>query len=448
MKLYPQLLRGVVLPFMSKVKGKPLTGYVTEYSNNLKKSPEALQQLQWQALTRLLNHAFEQCPFYRERWQNAGIDDIRTVDSMKQFQQLPILTKDDIRQNYQQLRARNFSHNIVKSTGGSTGQPLTIELNHDSNTRREAVMWRGYNWLGAGLGERTLYLWGAGIGKASVTRQWKEQLYHWFYNRKMLNSFSMSPANMHEYIAQINKYRPDALVAYVNPLYELALHLLQNKIKIHSPGTILTGAEPLYEYQRTAIEQAFACQVYNTYGCREVMLIAAECKEHKQLHINSDHLLVETVNEAGLPVFGESGDILLTDLFNYGMPLIRYQNGDRATLHNNLCQCGNPLPVMSSVDGRKLDVIKTPSGKLIPGELFPHLFKEFPGIYKFQVRQSQLDALTINIVEKRPLTESERVAITNEINRYSEGELTLTINIVDDIPLTAAGKHRVTVCEV
>ncbi|HEY9040622.1 MAG TPA: hypothetical protein VIN66_00425, partial [Rheinheimera sp.] len=146
--------------------------------------------------------------------------------------------------------------------------------------------------------------------------------------------------------------------------------------------------------------------------------------------------------------FGESGDILLTDLFNYGMPLIRYQNGDRATLHNNLCQCGNPLPVMSSVDGRKLDVIKTPSGKLIPGELFPHLFKEFPGIYKFQVRQSQLDALTINIVEKRPLTESERVAITNEINRYSEGELTLTINIVDDIPLTAAGKHRVTVCEV
>src|SRR5690606_5960883 len=104
MKLYPQLLRGVVLPFMSKVKGKPLTGYVTEYSNNLKKSPEALQQLQWQALTRLLNHAFEQCPFYRERWQNAGIDDIRTVDSMKQFQQLPILTKDDIRQNYQQLR--------------------------------------------------------------------------------------------------------------------------------------------------------------------------------------------------------------------------------------------------------------------------------------------------------------------------------------------------------
>ena len=101
MKLYPQLLRGVVLPFMSKVKGKPLSGYVTEYSRNLKKSPEALQQLQWQALTRLLDHAFEQCPFYRERLQNAGIDDIRTVDSMQQFRQLPILTKDDIRQNYQ-----------------------------------------------------------------------------------------------------------------------------------------------------------------------------------------------------------------------------------------------------------------------------------------------------------------------------------------------------------
>ena len=448
MKLYPQILRGVVLPLISAVKSKPLLGYVTQYSNNLTKSPEALQQLQWQALTQLLQHSFEHCPFYRERWQQVGVDDIRTIDTLSQFRQLPILTKDDMRQNYQNLRAKNFSHNIVKSTGGSTGQPLTIELNQDSNTRREAVMWRGYNWLGAGLGERTLYLWGAGIGQMSLKRQWREQLYHWLYNRKMLNSFSMSPANMHQYIAQINAYRPDAIVAYVNPLYELAQHILQHNIVIHQPLSILTGAEPLYEYQRASIEQAFNCKVFNTYGCREVMLIAAECREHKQLHINSDHLLVETVDDAGNPVSAVSGDILLTDLYNYGMPLIRYQNGDRATLHTEQCKCGNPLPVMSSIDGRKLDVIKTPSGKLIPGELFPHLFKEFSAIYKFQVRQSQIDTLTINVVVKNELSDADRQAISREINRYSEGELTLSLNVVDDIPLTAAGKHRVTVCEV
>ncbi len=448
MKLYPQLLRGVVLPLLARVKGKPLLRYVKEYEQHLALSPQALTQLQWQALTQLLTNSYEHCPFYRTRWLNAGIDDIRTIDTMAQFRQLPVLTKDDIRDNYADLKARNFQHNIVKSTGGSTGQPLKFELDFDSNTRREAVMWRGYNWLGAGLGERTLYLWGAGVGEMSLGKQLKEQLYHRLYNRKMLNSFSMSPENLPQYISQINTYKPDAMVAYVNPLYELAQYIVRNSITVHRPNSILTGAEPLYQYQREVIERAFSCPVYNTYGCREVMLIAAECQQHQQLHINVDHLLVETVDEGGHAVVGQSGDLLLTDLFNYGMPLIRYQNGDRATLHEAPCPCGNPLPVMSSVDGRKLDVIKTRSGKLIPGELFPHLFKEFANVYKFQVRQSHLDGITISIVAPGGLTELDKVAMRNEIERYTAGELALTFEIVDDIPLTASGKYRVTVCEV
>lgn len=448
MKLYPQLLRGVVLPAMAMVKEKPLLGYLNQYTNNLKLSPELLERLQWQALSNLLKHSFDNCAYYRTRWQQAGIDDIRTVDTLAQFRQLPVLTKDDIRLNYDAIKAKNFQNNIVKSTGGSTGQPLTIELNLDSNVRREAIMWRGYSWLGAGLGERTLYLWGASIGQASLPRRIKEHVYHWLYNRKMLNSFSMSPENMPQYIAQMNAYRADAMVAYVNPLYELAQYILEHKIPVHKPSSILTGAEPLYPYQRAVIEQAFNCSVYNTYGCREVMLIAAECQQHKQLHINSDHLVVETVNEFGTNVVGESGDVLLTDLYNYGMPLIRYQNGDKATLHSGACQCGNPLPIMSSVDGRKLDVIKTRSGKLIPGELFPHLFKEFSSIYKFQVRQSQLDAITISLVTKVGVSDADKIAISNEINRYSAGELAITFEIVDEIPLTLSGKYRVTVCEV
>jgi phenylacetate-CoA ligase len=448
MKLYPHLLRGVVLPLMAMVKGKPLLKYVNEYNRHLNLSSEEIQHLQWQALTRLLKHSFENCPYYRERWQTVGVDDIRTVDTMAQFQQLPVLTKDDIRQHYQRIRAKNFDHNIVKATGGSTGQPLTFELDFSSNTRREAVMWRGYGWLGAGLGERTLYLWGSGIGRPAIIGQVKEQLYHWLYNRKMLNSFTMSPDNMHWYIKQINAYRASAMVAYVNPLYELAKYIVQHQLEVHKPQSILTGAEPLYQYQRAVIEQAFQCPVYNTYGCREVMLVAAECQQEKQLHINSDHVLVETINDEGQVVSECSGDVLLTDLYNYAMPLIRYQNGDRATLLDNACACGNPLPLMSSVDGRKLDVIKTASGKLIPGELFPHLFKEFTSIDKFQVKQTQIDALTISIVAKNGLPSADKLAISNEINRYSCGELLLNFQLVDDIPLTSSGKYRVTICEV
>ena len=178
------------------------------------------------------------------------------------------------------------------------------------------------------------------------------------------------------------------------------------------------------------------------------MLMSAECRKNNNLHINSDHLVIETVNEQGQSVKGLSGDLAITDLYNYGMPLIRYLNGDRATLIETACSCGNPLPIMKSVDGRKLDIIKTPSGKIIPGELFPHLFKEFTCIQRFQVKQTTLDSLDILIIENTPLDILSREKITSEINKYTQGELAINFSIVNEIALTVSGKHRVTICEV
>jgi phenylacetate-CoA ligase len=381
-------------------------------------------------------------------WAKAGINSIDDIQSMSDFEKLPLISKDDIAKHYQGFVAKNYANNIKKATGGSTGQPFRFELNTDSNTRREAIMWRGYGWLGAGLGQKTLYLWGADIGQPTKLKVLKNNLYHAFYNRKMLNSFAMNTNNMHTYIEEINNYRPTALVAYVNPLYELARFIIKYKISVFSPKTILTGAEPLHEFQREVIEKAFNCKVYNTFGCREFMLMSAECQAHKKLHINSDHLVVETVNDLGQSITGESADLVVTDLYNYGMPLIRYVNGDRATLIRQPCGCENPLPIMSSIDGRKLDMIKTASGKSIPGELFPHLFKEFIGIDKFQVKQSEISSLQIRLITNKHFTEQNKDDITKEINKYAKNELQLVFDLVDDIPLTVSGKHRVTICEL
>ena len=178
------------------------------------------------------------------------------------------------------------------------------------------------------------------------------------------------------------------------------------------------------------------------------MQISAEAKEHKKLHINTDHLVVETIADNGEVVTEESGDLVITDLYNYGMPLIRYVNGDRATLINSTCDCANPLPIMKSIDGRKLDIIKTPSGKKIPGELFPHLFKEFENITRFQVKQSKIDELDITMIVNHTLSSADQEKMMSEINKYADNELTLHLNFVDDIPLTVSGKHRVTICEV
>jgi len=448
MDFYTPLFRQIIMPLYDKFKGKGLISHLNNYEMHLTWSPEQLAAWQWQELQKLIKHAFHNTSYYPQAWAKVGVNSHQDIQSMADFYQLPITTKTDIRNHYQDFISQNHTQNVRKSTGGSTGQPFTFELDIESNTRREAIMWRGYGWLDAGLGVKTLYLWGADLGNPSQAKSLKNALYHGFYNRKMLNSFAMNKDNMKDYIDEINQYKAKAIVSYVNPLYELSRYILANNFTVQSPKAILTGAEQLHGFQREVIEKAFNAPVYNTFGCREFMLIAAECKEHKSLHINHDHLVVEVVNESYKQLKGESGDIVITDLYNYGMPFIRYANGDKATLENKQCACDNPLPIISSIDGRKLDIIKTSTGASIPGELFPHMFKEFPGIERFQVIQKVLESITIKLVCNSQFSQEDEQSILAEVNKYSKGALDIKIEKVDDIPLTKTGKHKVTICEL
>ncbi|MFT6690517.1 MAG: phenylacetate-CoA ligase, partial [Colwellia sp.] len=162
--MYTAIFRHVLMPMYELVKGKNLVEHITHYEQHLTWTPEELKQHQWQQLKALLNHAYNTTPYYKKAWDEANIN-LDNIKSIADFNKLPVVTKDDIKRDYEQFLSKNYTNNIKKATGGSTGQPFRFELNTESNTRREAVMWRGYGWLGAGLGQKTLYLWGADIGQ-------------------------------------------------------------------------------------------------------------------------------------------------------------------------------------------------------------------------------------------------------------------------------------------
>ena len=186
----------------------------------------------------------------------------------------------------------------------------------------------------------------------------------------------------------------------VAPIMKMAEWLTANGRRIHRPMRILSAAEALHDGQRKFISEAFGCPVHNTYGCREFMLIAAECEEHKGLHVNADHLCVEL----GASVGGANAsadtprEIIVTDLHNYGMPLLRYVNGDLATAGSGTCACGRGLPLLTRVDGRKLDALRTPDGRYVPGEYIVYAFLHATGIKRYQVVQKRLDAFDISLV--------------------------------------------------
>jgi len=247
----------------------------------------------------------------------------------------------------------------------------------------------------------------------------------------------------------IDRYRPEILVSYVGPLFRLAQWLLATGRKVFKPQAIIGAAEALHEFQREIIQQAFGCPAFNTYGCREFMLIAAECEQRHGLHINADHLLVELRKpENEITTASPTGEVVITDLFNYGMPFIRYVNGDMATASHERCSCGRGLPLLERVDGRVLDAIRTPDGHILPGEFFPHMLKEVRGVERFQLVQRQLDRLDLSIVRGEGFDDDSLHFIRREIGKVLGDSVAVHCHFVDDIPLTRSGKLRVTVSEL
>ncbi len=446
---YESLFRHVLFPaWETGLRRRPTLRYLAEYRRDQWLAPEQIAALQWQRLTALLQHCEREVPYYQRRWRELGIR-VADIRSMEDYARLPLLTKADIRTHFEDLKAPSWRDQLLyKATGGSTGEPLRLGYTRTSYDRRTAVMWRGYEWAGSRMGRRTLFLWGGAVGEPHRAQLLRERLYNAAFGRRVLNSFHMSEANMAEFADAIDRYRPEVIVGYVGPLVRLAQWLLANGRQVARPQSIIGAAEALHEFQREIIEQAFGCPAFNTYGCREFMLIASECERRHGLHVNADHLVVELLGPDGAAAIPQPGEVVITDLFNYGMPFVRYANGDVATAASHGCDCGRGLPLLQRVDGRSLDAIRTPAGHVLPGEFFPHMLKDVPGLVRFQVVQRRLDQLDLAIVRDEGFDDASLAYIRHEVAKVLGDSIDLRCRFVDDIPLTPSGKLRVTVSEL
>ena len=205
----------------------------------------------------------------------------------------------------------------------------------------------------------------------------------------------------------------------------------------------------MYPWQRTTIQRAFSCPVYNRYGCREFGAIAHECHTREGLHINSDRLILEILdtNYKTCPP-NEIGEIVITDLDNYGMPLIRYQVGDRGAHAGYMCSCGRGLPLLHSIDGRILDVIRAPNGNILGGTFWTLLFKSKPGIAAFQVIQKNLSEITVNYIKDITTNKIPLDFFSSKIKEKCGPNFQVNYKEVKHIPKTESGKTRFIISEL
>lgn len=445
------LRRNVLIPFHETVLRRRR---VAEYRRRLEQSQwwprEEVEAFQWGELKALLAHAYTDVPYWTDA-MNALKMPPDGIVSVEQFRRLPIVDKPEIRAHRSRMTAASYAGRTWrKATAGSTGEPLAFDYTPDSYDWRVAASRRGYGWAGYEEGMRQVSIWGAfTIGQSNPLKDWKEELHRRSYGRVLVNSLRFDDDTMRVCLDVINRHQPVNIVGYTNPLHAFARFIEASGNLRARPRSVISAAEKLHDYQRVDIERAFGCPVFETYGSREFMLIAAECDRKEGLHVSAENLFVEIVKEDGTPAGpGEIGDVVITDLHNYGMPFIRYRIGDMAIATDAACSCGRGLPLVSQIVGRTLDVIRTPDGTRVPGEFFPHLMKEIQAIRQFQVIQRELGSLVVKIVKEPAFTTGDLEMLEREMAKMFAGRLDVSYEFVDAIPLTAAGKLRVTVSEL
>ena len=405
-------------------------------------STEQLEARQLERLRRQLTHAYRNIPFYRRRMDEISITPF-DIGSINDFKKLPAITKRDIQEHKSEMLAGNIpeKQRVTNQTGGSTGSPLQFWVDKERFDSRRASTDRHNAWAGLRPGDWCAYLWGARMDvgdTAGPQVNWRQRA---LYRMLPLNTSSIGPDDLDAYIAVLRKYRPRYLLAYAQAAVMFAKycnHIGAGDIQFES---MITTAEVLLPEQREFLEETFGGKVFNRYGCREISLLASECEHHTGMHVNADAVIVEIEPVAGMPA--NVGRVLVTDLLNRSMPLIRYEIGDFASwVDGPACPCGRSLPRIAKIEGRATDFLRLPDGTLISGPALTLVIADMPELRQVQIVQRGERHVHLNVVPTPGHITDGIDKLKRRLYPYFRDTMQITSSVVENIPCEASGKYR------
>jgi len=443
-------------PILYKWRGSKQLEYYNYLKKNQWNSLEKNIRRQKKLLYKILKHSFKNIPYYRDL--NIDFDSFKEDTIFEDIKSVPFLTKKELREEYDNLYIINpkLKRIYPNASGGSTGEPTRfMQDNYYSDWSASTKIL--YNeWAGRKLGESQIKLWVSERDILGQSESIAHVLANWVWNLKLLNSFRMTQENMKKYIEEINLYKPKMILAYVQSIYELGKFVKENNLKVYSPNSIMTSAGVLYPKYKELIEDIFHCPVFNRYGSREVGDIACDCEKLEELHLNVFNHYIEIINKNRKNCEpGKMGEVVVTTLRNYTMPLIRFKIEDMAMFSDKICPCGRGFPLMKKVSGRIMDVFKTKEDKIVLGEYFIHFIGVVLNkgiINKFQVIQEKEDYIIVKLVldKKESFIKNKKDfdGITDKIKLVMGNATKVEHKLVDEILPTKSGKYRYTISNV
>jgi phenylacetate-CoA ligase len=407
---------------------------------------EKIEAMQLERLREIVAHAVATCDYYREIYTRLAVPPIRTLSDLTA---LPIVSKQDLRAQADRFLSRAPGPGTLfeARTGGSTGRALTVYFDKRCQEFRNAAAMRSDRWAGRDMGVKTAAIW----GNPPTDESLKDRIRNALLSRLVyLDTMALNEQSVDVFVQMWRKERPKVIFGHSHSIYMLACYLQRRGIADVRPQGIISTSMMLIESERKVIEEVFACAVTNRYGCEEVGLIAAECPKHEGLHINWEHAIVECLRPDGTPAGpGEEGEVVVTDLVNRAMPLIRYRIEDVAVPSARACSCGRPAPMFERIVGRVADFLVKTDGTLVAGvSLVERTLTKLDGIDQMQIVQESINEIVLNVVPGPQFTREVEDALLGEFREVFGTQPTIVVNKVQALTQTAAGKYRFSICKV
>jgi len=392
---------------------------------------DMLRDMQLFHIKKILRHAYKTTRYYRDLFDSMGLQ-VKDIRSLSDYSQsVPVLEKSVVRERLEDLISSKWQNKYkIFQTSGSTGTPTKFA--HPNPFPMHRAMWAlADNMCGLEGNERALHLWGEDLGGGR---------YHVFDKKRNLARFSfysMPPEGFEDLLNFIVRWRPELVFGGVSLLYTTAEALEKRGDTSLGARIIRTHNEKLYDFQREKLQKVFGGEVFDHYGSGEIWHLGMECHEHKGLHLFSNLRLfeLEPINDKD----SNTGEVLVTDLYNYAMPFLRYRIGDVLTIDSRTCPCGRNLP-RATIEGRTIDIVRLRDGTIIDSTFFEKLM-DLKQVNRFLVHQRTYDCIEVHIVPTASFTGDYHDYLIRRIKDKTRIE-NIVITLEKGINMAIVGKYR------
>lgn len=401
---------------------------------------EELDKLRLSLLRRQIYHARINVPFYIKSFRESGLDTC-AINKLSDLSRYNLIYKSDIQNQTDCFISRNVNKKLFPKshTSGSSGQPSWTHYDWASWIRKKYLSkLRARFECGMNIGDRVAIFECTDDAKKNHVKPLSRRLSRHLF----IKNFSIF-TSLEKVLAEIIAFNPKVIYSSPGHLFELARHIESKRLKIPGLRVIFTSSEYLELPTRNYISMVFACPVYDIYGSTEFKEVAWECPSCEGYHINEDEVFVEVLNDGQPARMGEVGDIVLTDLRNKVMPLIRYSIGDKGMLIDKQCSCGMTFGLMKPCAGRSSEYIKLPNGQKLSPYLFTTSIEKIQGLLHYQIVQTEAAEIEVNIVLREACNDVASKEIRDILILATKKMMNINVNIREKIIVEDNGKHKV-----